>query len=109
MQERFISICKNRHKYITKSLLKAKKIEKATAFDPGWFKDTDAYKSINLGSEYLYSYTWSPPTAEHFHKHCAKVSESDFAHVQWLRHHFGPFLPCFSAVPFPPRRLRVEH
>ena len=83
MQKRFVAIARNRHKYVLKALIKDGKItaKDADKFDPGRVKATDAYRSIRLEEEYLYSFMWSPPTASHFYDTCAKISESDFAHV----------------------------
>ena len=45
-------------------------------------KDTREYKSIKNGTNFLYSVMWSPPTAQHIHSCCRKISQSDLAHIK---------------------------
>jgi hypothetical protein len=76
-----IAVVKAKHKRAEKEKAKAKK-GVAITFDPALVKASEEYKSIQDGVQYLYAVAWSPPTAQHMHRACRPLSQSDLAHVK---------------------------
>eukprot|EP01052_Picozoa_sp_SAG31_P042732 SAG31_NODE_6878_length_1862_cov_1.660238_2_plen_356_part_00 len=83
MQHIMIDVVKAKHKRAEKEKKKRLGIRYvATPFNVGLVKESDEYKSITKGAQYLYAIAWSPPTATHMHGACRPLSQSDMAHIK---------------------------